>query len=319
MPYSLRALLFGAALITGTIAPSTPLVAQAIPIITFPDSAGLVGNFDAWLTFGGAVSPGQTSVVASSTFSATIAQNPTSGYAGSLGSSPGPNVSWSTPTFFGGYQLTTTNNTDGLYLPNFVRGVVSPSGGEGYASLPVTQILAFSQNGTVTNTISGAFVTPTAISDGGTFHVDLPGISLTGATASFRGVVYDGTHWLVTTDAPPTPGTGVSGVDITTLGGWSLLDTTNYTVGAATNLTGAIQYSGIWFEATKTAQPISALYNLTFSDVTYSAASNVPDGENMIGLILVGFFSLAAMASITRRADHVKREAVAWGRTTREA
>ncbi|HVU36523.1 MAG TPA: hypothetical protein VHE61_23995 [Opitutaceae bacterium] len=270
-------------LVTACCGFASRALAQTTSILSFPTSANQFGYFqDATgdTTSSTPISPGQTSLVFNAVFSATSARNPIYDTSGA----------WSSPAFYGGYRLVSTDDTTGLYLPNFVRGVTSPASGEGYATLPVSQILAFSQTGTVTNTVSGAFVTPTSIIDGGTYHVDLPGISTT-ADTSLRGVAFDGTQWLVTADSASIPSTGTTGLDISTTGGWLTFNTTDFSVGGAATLHGPITESGLWFQASKTAQPINATYDLAFSNVTYSRQQHVPDSVNtlvVLSLIVAG-------------------------------
>jgi hypothetical protein len=219
------------------------------------------------------VPSGQTVVVFDAIFGPTIARNPNIGYVGSDPSS------WNTPAFFGGYRLLTTNSSNDTYNPNFVRGVVSPAVGPGYASLPVTQIAAFGNSGTITNTVTGAFVTPTPISGLGVFHLDLLGTPFLGATGNFRGVVFDGTNWLVTADEGLAL-SGATGIDIFTAGGWQVLNTSDYSISPnVVSLQGSITYSGLYFQATEISSVSNAGFDLRFSNVTFNAVpESLPTG-----------------------------------------
>jgi hypothetical protein len=72
----------------------------------------------------------------------------------------------------------------------------------------VTQVFAFGSSGTLTNTVTGAFFTPTPTVPDGVFHVDLLETLLGGAVGQFRGVIFDGTTRLVTSNGGFEPSTG---------------------------------------------------------------------------------------------------------------
>jgi len=261
---TLRSKLVSLIVLMGVCSTST---VYAGAILSFPSSEDRFGFFASSPadSTNFTVPSGQTVVVFDAVFGPTIARNPNIGYVGSNPSS------WNTPDFFGGYRLLTTNNSNDTYIPNFVRGVVSPAVGPGYASLPVTQIAAFGNSGTITNTVTGAFVTPTVISGVGVFHVDLLGTPFLGATGNFRGVVFDGTSWLVTADEG-LASSGASGIDISTSGGWQVLNTIDYSISAnLVSLQGPITYSGLWFQATENSSVSDAGFDFRFSNVTFDA------------------------------------------------
>lgn len=289
---TLRSSLFSLIVLTGACPTST---VYAGAILSFPGSEDRFGFFasNPADSTNFAVPSGQTVVVFDAVFGSAIARNPNIGYVGSIPSS------WNTPAFFGGYRLLTTNNSNDTYIPNFVRGVVSPAAGPGYASLPVTQIAAFGNSGTITNTVTGAFVTPTVISGLGVFHVDLLGTPFLGATGNFRGVVYDGTNWLVTADEGLAQ-SGATGIDISTVGGWQILNTIDYSISEnVVSLQGSITYSGIWFEATETSSVSNAGFDFRFSNVTFNA---IPENLHT-GIALLTTLALLLRFSRNRKSQ----------------
>jgi hypothetical protein len=277
------------------ISVATPLFAQ-IPILSFPTSEGKFGYFENGPSdsqnFSG-IAPGQTRVVYDAVFGGATARNPSNGY----NLSDSSLVPWSTPAFYGGYRLTTTNNSDGDYLPNFVRGVFSPESGAGYASLPVTQIFASGSAGTLTNTVAGAFVTPTSIGNSGVFDVAMRGTSLGGAAAMLRGVAYDGTRWLVTADFAAIPSIGALSASILTATGWRELNIVDFSVSAEpASPAGTLTHSGIWFQATETSLVSAAGFDFTFSNATFTA---IPE-PGVTGLF-AGVACLFVSVVVTRR------------------
>jgi len=297
--------IFGLLLLSEIVMLFAPSGFGQTAVLSFPTSEGKFGYFEngpSDTQNSNPLTPGQTAVVYDAVFSGTTPRNPSQGY----NLSDNTLVAWPTPAFYGGYRLTTTNNSNGNYLPNFVRGVTSPTSGVGYATLPLTQILALGNSGTLTNTISGAFVTPTAISGAGTFQVTLPSFSLNGATGQLRGVIFDGTQWLVTDDFASIPANGGATAVISTSSGWRVLNTVDFSFSTgATTPSGNATYSGLWFQATQTSAIGGAQFSLNLSNVTFSA---IPEPSSL-GLLAGGAgLAMACVGAGRRRRTAVKRQ-----------
>lgn len=241
-------------------------VSGQVPILAFPaegEGWGTLPRHAGDIT-SGSVAEGDEGVVYHAKFSDQILRNPT---IDSLSGQP-----WSTPDFYGGYLLYLIHNANGSYGPNFVRGVGKSEGQRGRVSLPVSTIINSAQSGTLTNSVFGTFVTHTAISGVGEFRIHLHQHGSehhhsTGATAAFRGAVFDGVNWLVTNDETEVPTTGVEHATISTRSGWRILDTNTFTFGEeAVELAGPITRSGVWFMASETASPQQVGFAFAFSD-----------------------------------------------------
>ena len=118
-------------LITG-LAPS--LLAWK-PILRFATDEGLWGyarNAPTDENPNKRLSPGESVIAIHALCDATFARNPAQAY---------PNIAWDTPAFFGGYLLYSENNSNGNFLPNFIRTVGVSADGRGHLSLPVTEII----------------------------------------------------------------------------------------------------------------------------------------------------------------------------------
>lgn len=236
------------------------------PILTFSadqDKFSTLGTADGEIQSSGAVGAGSSAVVYHAIFGATTVRNP-------------PVEGLDTPEFFGGYMLHTMNDSGADYLPNFVRMAVSPASGRGHVTLPVTLILSSTTSGTITNTVFGTFITPTAIEAEGEFRVyiqentlDTP--SFTGASTMFRGAAFDGSKWLVTAEAAVVPTSGVDHARVSTRDGWRELNTEDFSYGAENvNPAGAFTMSGVWFMASKTDVQVNAGFAFAFSDAFFT-------------------------------------------------
>lgn len=242
-----------------------------MPILTFNPSE------DRWATFrtgagevmsSAAIGPGESAVVYHALFGATTPRNPEFYDYGK---------SWDMEPFFGGYLLHVMNDSNGTFLPNFVRGVRSPASGRGYVTLPVTEILKTGDSGTLTNSVFGTFVTPTPISGEGEFRIfiqentiDYP--SANGGSGMFKGAAFDGTKWLVTAASTVVPTSGLDHALISTREGWLELDTDDFSYGTETvTPAGSFTMSGVWFMASATETPAEVGFAFGFSDAYFTA------------------------------------------------
>ncbi len=285
----MRAAVFAIVYLSSLGLPSTLTAWETV--LQFPNDEGLWGyprTSPADPSSDGGVEAGQSKVIYHYVFGADIARNPERAY---------PNLVWDTPPFFGGFLLYSENNSNGSYLPNFVRTIGSSATGHGHISLPVTEIIKTGTSGTLTNAVMGTLVTPTAISGDGEFRIlifektfDHP--QANGGLAEFRGAAFDGTRWLVTADAASeVPNGGVESVVVSTRAGWHVLDTSNFTYDpAVTTPAGPLTQAGVWFMATETSAPAEAGFQFGISDAYFT--NRVPptvyqpdqDGDNQVSL-----------------------------------
>ncbi len=258
-------------LITGLL----PSLLGWTPILRFPTDEGLWGyprSSPDDYNPNQRLSPGESGVAFHGPFDATFARNPSHAY---------PNIVWDTPAFYGGYLLYSENNSNGNFLPNFVRTVGVSADGRGHFSLPVTEIIKSGTSGTLTNTVLGTLVTPTSIADDGEFRImvlqksfDHP--QANGGLAEFRGAAFDGTRWLVTADAAATvPNTGVESVVISTRRGWHALNTDDFTYDPETVVpAGPFTQAGVWFMASESSSPAEAGFQFGISDAYFTSRTS---------------------------------------------
>lgn len=247
-----------------------------VKILDFPDSQGRWNTFpsiDGDITSAGSPGSDGFALHYHALFRPSVALNPTSGYPAGSGQ-PTP---WETPAFFGGYLMLTSNDSNGAYVPNFVRGLNSPTDGPGVASFPVTEIINSGTTGTLTNIVLGALVTPTSIPAAGEFRIHVEQNSsnhpqVTGATGVFRGVAFDGSNWLVTAaSARDLPAARVSHVRIPTRDGWYVMNPDDFTYGETlVTPTAAISYAGVWFMASESSAPHEAGFAFAFGDAYFT-------------------------------------------------
>jgi len=131
------------------------------PILSFSadqDKFSTLRTADGEIQSSGALAGGSSGVVYHAKFGAATVRNPLL-------------AKLDTPEFFGGDLLHTMNESGANYLSNFVRMAVSPASGRGHVTLPVTVMISSNTTGTITNSVFGAFITPTEIGVDGEFRI----------------------------------------------------------------------------------------------------------------------------------------------------
>jgi hypothetical protein len=241
------------------------------PILTFNADEGrwaTLRNVAGDITLIAETGPGESAVVYHARFGATTLRNPEFYEFGKA---------WEMTPFFGGYLLDVMNDSNGRFMPNFVRGVGSPAAGRGYVSLPVSEILKTGTSGTLTNTVFGTFVTPTPISGEGEYRIFIRESTLdhplvNGGSALFRGAAFDGTKWLVTAASAVVPTSGVDHALVSTRSGWLELDTSDFSYGTQTiTPAGSFTMSGVWFMALATETLAEVGFSFEFADSYFTA------------------------------------------------
>lgn len=211
------------------------------------------------------IEPGESGIVSYKVFGANLARNPDVSY---------PLDPWDTPAFSGGYILHVQNDgNSGFGANNFplVRGSATTRGG---IDISMNSLINVSHSGTMIGTALGALVTPQSISAEGEFRSvvfqnDL-GYS-NDTTTSIRGVVFDGTQWLVTAEAATFTGNHEHHVIVDTRAGWRVLDTTDYTYGEdVVSLSGAVTYAGVWFMSSEQRPAPNFSFSFQLSDAYFT-------------------------------------------------